>query len=53
MILAIRLIVEMKQDKDTYNQINHVYLYKKILLLVELVSVRGQKRTLCYSNNNK
>ena len=28
-ILATRFIVEIKQDKDTYDQINHVRLCKK------------------------
>ena len=41
--LAHHYIKQQKENRDTYNQINHVQLYKKILLSAELVRARERK----------
>ena len=41
-------IVENEVYKNIYDQLNHVYLYKKIIIPAELVGIRGGQETKCY-----
>ena len=41
--LVCQFIIEKKEDRDIYNQINHEWLFKKILLPAKLVRARGRK----------
>ena len=43
MDLVCQFIEEKKEDRDTYDQINPVWLFKKILLPAKLVRARGKK----------
>ena len=41
-------IAEKEVHKNTYDQLNHVCLYKKIIIPAELVGIRGGQETKYY-----
>ena len=45
-------IAKNKVHKNTYDQLNHVCLYKKIIIPAELVEMRGGQEIKCYYNFN-
>jgi len=47
---VIEYISSKELHKVTYNQINHIHLYKKILLLAEIVGAEGRCETEYYFN---
>ena len=46
---AEQYIKEKNMDNTIFNQINHIRLYKEMIIPVELVRVRGRDRTKAYN----
>ena len=47
---VIEYIISKELNKVKYDQINHVRLYKKILIPAKIVRVEGGRKTECYCN---
>ena len=50
---AKKCIKKQKLSRDKFNQINHIYIHKKLILLAELVGLRGTNVTVAFYNINE
>ena len=50
MDIAREFIKEEKLNGNAWNEINHVQLKKKMILLLELVDMKGKAQTEVYNN---
>ena len=51
--LAEEFVKEKEEKLRIYNKINHVRLQKKMIILAELVGIRGMQSTQCFDNINE